>query len=75
MRKTETVSRALQLRGEIAARTIPLYIVGATVGLHPTTLGQMLLGRLPMPKGVADRIEATLARFQAKAIEAGKGQA
>lgn len=62
-------SRALQLRGKIAESNIPLYIVAATVGVHPGPLGQMLLGRIPMPAGIAARIEASLARFQ---ISAGR---
>ncbi len=76
MLKAETAfSRALYLRGKIAASSIPLYVIAATVGVHPGPLGQILLGRMPMPEGLAERIEATLARFQAKAIEAGKGHA
>lgn len=72
MVKTKSVSRARRLRGEIAAHGIPIYMLSAVIGVHPGPLGQMLLGRTPLPVDIAQRIEIALTQFQAKAIGAGQ---
>lgn len=69
MMNIEIASRALRFRGEIFSRNIPLYVLGAAIGVHPGPLGQMLLGRIPMPEGIADRIEAVLLRVKQKTKE------
>jgi DNA-binding transcriptional regulator YdaS (Cro superfamily) len=69
MAKVESISRALQLRGEIAALNIPIYIIASVVGIHPGPLGQMLLGRVPLPADMAQRIEVALTQFEAKAAQ------
>lgn len=50
-----------ELRAEIARQQIPRYKLAAAVGLHPARLGQMLVGSLPMPDRVAERVAAALA--------------
>ena len=47
----QTLNTPADLRAEIARRQISLYRLAATIGLHPSRLGQMLNERLPMPAG------------------------
>jgi len=54
------------LRVEIIRRRMSLYHLGAEVGVHPTRLGQMLNGRLPMKPAVADRIMVALREHEAE---------
>ena len=48
------------LRVEIIRRRMSLYHLGAEVGVHPSRLGQMLNGKLPLRPAVAERIAAAL---------------
>jgi plasmid maintenance system antidote protein VapI len=48
------------LRAAIARRRIPLFKLAAVVGLHPTTLGQMLNERKPLTQTVAERLTEAL---------------
>jgi hypothetical protein len=52
---------AEELRMLRAARQLPVYLLGARVGIHPGRLSMYLRGTLPMPEGVPERIAAALA--------------
>jgi DNA-binding transcriptional regulator YdaS (Cro superfamily) len=47
-------------RAEIARLPIKRYVLAARIGVHPSRLGQMLNGRVPMPPAVAARISEAL---------------
>jgi plasmid maintenance system antidote protein VapI len=47
-------------RAEIARLQINRYVLAARVGVHPSRLGQMLNGRVPMPEHVAVRLSEAL---------------
>jgi hypothetical protein len=55
MNKIDSTSPA-DLRATIARKRIPLFKLAAAVGLHPTTLGQILNERKPLKEGVAERL-------------------
>ena len=44
------------LRAEIARRQLVRYHLAADVGVHPARLGQMLLGKAPMPTEIAQKL-------------------
>lgn len=48
------------LRATIARKQIPLFKLAAAVGLHPTTLGQMLNERKPLTQTVVERLTEAL---------------
>jgi hypothetical protein len=54
------MSEAQTLRIEIFKAGIPLYRLSAAARMHPGRLGQMLLGRVPLPPDVAERVQAAL---------------
>jgi plasmid maintenance system antidote protein VapI len=47
-------------RAIIARKQLPIFKLAAAVGLHPTTLGQILNERKPMTDTVADRLAQIL---------------
>jgi plasmid maintenance system antidote protein VapI len=49
-------------RAWIARVQTPLYVLAPEVGVHPTRLGAMLRGRVPMPADVADRLRTALGK-------------
>lgn len=56
------------MRAEIAIRQLRRYDLAAEVGVHPSRLGQMLNGRIPMPPDIAERV-ATVLRRKPASIE------
>ena len=48
--------RPAEFRARLAVLRWPRYELAAEVGQHPTRLGLMLNGRLPMPPAIAERI-------------------
>jgi hypothetical protein len=57
---------AEDLRAEVARRQVPLYVLGAAVGLHPSRLGQMLSERLAVPPALAERVLEALGEIEPK---------
>lgn len=55
MNELDSTSPA-ELRATIARKRIPLFKLAAAVGLHPTTLGQILNERKPLKEGIAERL-------------------
>jgi plasmid maintenance system antidote protein VapI len=53
---TEAIPTAAELRELITERGVKLYALAARIGIHPTRLGQLLNGRVPLTPAVADRI-------------------
>lgn len=51
---------AADLRAQRARLQVPIYLLAASVKLHPNTLGGMLAGRRPMPEDVAIRVAEAL---------------
>ena len=51
-------------RAVIAERQLMRYHLAVEVGVHPTRLGQMLLGRIPMPAEVVRKLSEVLARHE-----------
>jgi len=56
----ETTDSAAEIRSELARRMVPVYILAARVGLHPTHLGQVLRGRRDLTPELAARIRLAL---------------
>lgn len=52
-----------EIRAEIARHMLRRYKIAAEAGLHPTRLGLMLNGRLPMPEAVAARVGAAIKKL------------
>ncbi len=52
-------------RTELYRRRLPIYVVAAEVGLHPSRLSLYLNGRLPMPDEIGERLTAILKEHQA----------
>jgi plasmid maintenance system antidote protein VapI len=59
MNEFDSLSPA-DLRAAIARKRIPLFKLAAVVGLHPTTLGQMLNERKPLTQTIAVRLTEAL---------------
>lgn len=53
-------SNAEDLRLEVVRRRMPLYHLAARVGCHPSRLGMVLNGRLPLRPDLAEKILAAL---------------
>lgn len=53
-------SEARELKGEAAKQNRKIYQLAAEVELHPSYLGQMLAGKVPMPTVVAERLRRAL---------------
>jgi plasmid maintenance system antidote protein VapI len=49
------------LRFELMRRDLKLYEVAPRVGCHPSALGRMLRGRIPLPPEIATRLRDVLA--------------
>jgi plasmid maintenance system antidote protein VapI len=49
------------LRAEIGRSRVPIYVLAAEIGLHPSRLGQMLNEKVPMSPDVASRVGEALA--------------
>lgn len=47
---------AANLRAEVARSGRRLYDIAARIPMHPATLGQLLRGRRPLTRDVADRV-------------------
>jgi plasmid maintenance system antidote protein VapI len=52
------------LRAEIARRQLVRYHLAAEVGVHPARLGQMLLGKVPMPTEIVQMLTDALGRHE-----------
>jgi hypothetical protein len=50
-----------ELRAKIAFLGLPLYIVAARAGMHPTRLGMVLNERLPLRPDLAEKIAGAIA--------------
>jgi plasmid maintenance system antidote protein VapI len=50
-----------EFRFELIRRDLHIYEVAPQIGCHPSTLGRMLRGRIPMPAEVAARLRRVLA--------------
>jgi hypothetical protein len=57
-----TADTAAEIRAELARRQMARYMLAALVEIHPSRLGMMLSGKLPLPLDVAERISAALRR-------------
>jgi plasmid maintenance system antidote protein VapI len=51
---------AADLRADVARLQVPVYRLGAIVGVHPGRLGMMLRGSIPLSPAVAVRIRQAL---------------
>lgn len=51
-------------RAEIARLQLPKYKLAAELDIHPTRLGQMLLGHTPMPGEVARKLAEVIERHE-----------
>ena len=47
-------------RTELYRLRLPIYVVAAEVGLHPSRLSLYLNGKLPMPDDLVERLTAVL---------------
>jgi thiamine transporter ThiT len=56
----DTLPTAEALRARRAVLMVPVYILSHRVGIHPSHLGGMLRGRIPMSPETARRIAAAL---------------
>jgi hypothetical protein len=54
---------AADLRAAIARHNIPIFLVAATAGRHPATLGRWLNERAPLPPDAAQRILDAIQRL------------
>jgi hypothetical protein len=50
--------RSFDLRTELYRLRLPIYHIASQVNVHPSRLSLYLNGRLPMPPGLRDRLEA-----------------
>lgn len=51
-------------RAVIAERQLVRYHLAVKVGIHPTRLGQMLLGRIPMPAEIAHKLREAIGEHE-----------
>ena len=58
---------AAWLRAAVAVFGLPLYRVGALLGIHPTTLSHYCRGRRPMPHDLPDRLRAAFEELRGSA--------
>jgi hypothetical protein len=56
-----TMPTPAELRARIAFLRLPLYIVAARAGMHPTRLGMVLNERLPLRPELAAKIVSAIA--------------
>jgi hypothetical protein len=55
--------RSFDLRTELYRLRLPIYHVASQVNVHPSRLSLYLNGRLPMPPGLKDRLEAIVSQL------------
>lgn len=55
-------------RAVIAERQLVRYHLAVEVGIHPTRLGQMLLGRIPMPAEIAQKLSEAIERYEQEPV-------
>jgi plasmid maintenance system antidote protein VapI len=60
-----TADTAAEIRAELARRQMTRYHLAALVQIHPSRLGMMINGKLPLPVAVAARISEALGRREA----------
>jgi hypothetical protein len=57
------VPSAADLRAKIARRQLRLYQLAPEIGCHPSRLGILLTGRVPLPAPMASRIDAAIEKL------------
>jgi hypothetical protein len=57
---TTPTKTAEDLRGLRARARVPIFLIGAAIGKHQATVGEMLNGRIPLTPEAAARIETAI---------------
>lgn len=63
---------AADLRAMVARERLPLFLLGAAVGVHPARLGEMLNERRPLPPELARQIAQHLEGISHQVLVGGR---